>query len=684
MQREFNRIVQLFFPAIPVIIFTGSGIMKKIITIDELMAAAVAALGYGYMDTFAKLFRWPWYIALLACLFVGMTLEPLIHRIVFSKAVQKKKRNRIFTYIAIVLLFLVAHSISSRWMGASMLQYLTEQFIYVIAFPVLGFFINLLLRQYRISRVKERYGDGSRGYIYDLEEKEIQEANQQNQRLFGQYDADCAVKIRTGIYVGEKDLEFLSYLGIPYAKPPVGKLRWKAPEPLPSSDMVWEARHFGASAIQVQHKGVILTEHRQSEDCLTLNITVSTKQTEARKPVLVLFHNGDFSFGGSTDPLLHGTEFVKTHPDVVFVSFNYRLGIFGFIDFSEVPGGENYPDANNLGLLDQIEALKWIQENIAAFGGDPDRVTVLGFESGAVSISLLSVCPQAKGLFRKAFLFNGSPENAYTTSENARILARDLLKETHASTMDDLCQMSSETLKEAAQKLWLNLCAPSCDNRLIPADIYRAWQNGAASDIEFIIGIPRNEMLIYRSFVGNKNYIDGLSRAVEDEQKTMDASTVGAIQAYVETQMASCTELEATSRLAEQWLAANLYRCAAVLAERGNKVHLLYWDEKPIIENLGAGSTDVAATLLGNSETLQMYGSVINADVSEVLQAFLVKFINGESLKLIHNEIKGIDSIHWKAFPRALTVSEGNIESDRIEKKISRIPGLLDCLVKKN
>ena len=112
-------------------------------------------------------------------------------------------------------------------------------------------------------------------------------------------------------------------MGIPYAKPPVGELRWKAPEPLPSSEAVFEAKNFGASAIQVEHKGSILKHHRQSEDCLTLNIVVNGEKTGKLKPVLIVFHHGDFTYGGSADPLIDGGEFVSKNPDIVLVSINY-------------------------------------------------------------------------------------------------------------------------------------------------------------------------------------------------------------------------------------------------------------------------------------------------------------------------------------------------------------------------
>ena len=183
--------------------------------------------------------------------------------------------------------------------------------------------------------------------------------------------------------VGAKEKDALSFSGIPYSKPTVGERRWKAPEPLSESEDAFEAKHFGASAIQVDYDVSFLKLHRQSEDCLTLNICVASKRTEYKKPVILFFHHGDFTYGGSADPLLHGEEFIKVYPDSVGVTFNYRLGIFGFIDFSEIPGGENYPDALNLGLLEQIAALRWIKENISVFGGDSERITVMGFESGA-------------------------------------------------------------------------------------------------------------------------------------------------------------------------------------------------------------------------------------------------------------------------------------------------------------
>ena len=508
--------------------------MKKLFTIDDFMVAFISAMGYGFGYTIPMHLGWPQLACMVACFALGIALEELISKIVFSKTVQQKTVNRVFTYVAILLVFLIAELVSTRLLGASLMEDLEEEFTWVVGLPVLGLIVNLFIRWYRVRKIRRLYGDGSEGYVFDLKDKDIEETNRQNQPILGAYDENLAVKTRTGVYVGEKIKKTVCYLGIPYAKPPVGELRWKAPEPLDASEAVFEAKNFGASAIQVEHKGSIIKHHRQSEDCLTLNICVAEEKAETKKPVLVLFHHGDFTCGGSVDPLLYGDSYVAGHPDTVFVSFNYRLGIFGFIDFSEIPGGQARPDTLNLGLLDQIAALKWIKQNIAAFGGDPDRITVLGFDAGATSILMLASCGRAKGLFQKAFVFNGNLATAYDSPDGSRALAGDLLKETQTSTMEELLKLDTKNLKDAAQRLWQDMCAPTCDGNWIPVDVDQAYRDKAASGIEFIIGIPADETGVLRSFLGRKKFDDFVSSGMTVIRQYADDSLAGEIREFME------------------------------------------------------------------------------------------------------------------------------------------------------
>ena len=248
--------------------------------------------------------------------------------------------------------------------------------------------------------------------------------------------------------------------------------------------------------------------------------------------------------------------------------------------------------------------------------------------------------------------------------------------------MEELLHLDTQALKDALQRLWMNMCAPTCDGKLVPKQVYEAYRNGAASGIEFIVGITSGEMQVFRSAVGRKNYEDAVNAAVDNLQGYLDGSIAEEVRAYIEAQTSASSEIEAKSKLVGQWIAMGIYLVAAKLSQGGNKVHLMYWDERALIENLGSGTADVLATLLGNGEALQMYGSVMNADLSEMLQALLQKFVSGEALQLYRNEISGFGGLDWKAFPQALIVADGKLACDTIEDRITEVKGLLDYMVK--
>ena len=337
----------------------------------------------------------------------------------------------------------------------------------------------------------------------------------------------------------------------------------------------------------------------------------------------------------------------------------------------------------NLGLLDQIAALKWIKENISTFGGDPEQITVMGFESGALSISLLAASEQAKGLFQKAFIFNGSPMMAYGTPEVSRNLAKELIKETSAKTMEELMRLSTERLKEVSQKLAPYMSAPTRDGKLIPSDVYAAYRNGNAFGVEFIIGITSNEMQVYKSSVGNKKYDDFISKEVNYILGYLDTVyPIGAeaVRKYIKEQTAKTSASEAKTKVYGQIYALTVYQCAQKLAESGNKVYLLYWNLKPLIENLGSGTVDVVAAFLGNREAVQIYGNVLNQDIAETLQNLFRKFVSGDVMRLFNNEIKGIEAIDWKEYPIALVVSEKAFKCEPIADKLTEINSLLDFI----
>ena len=142
--------------------------MKKLFTIDDFMVAFISALGYGFGETIAQLSGWSEVMCIVACFAVGIAAEEIISKIVFSKSVQKSKMNRIITYIAILLIFLGGQYISTRWMGVSMLEYLEEEFAFVVGLPILGLIVNLIIRWYHVRKIRGIYGDGNEGYVFDL------------------------------------------------------------------------------------------------------------------------------------------------------------------------------------------------------------------------------------------------------------------------------------------------------------------------------------------------------------------------------------------------------------------------------------------------------------------------------------------------------------------------------------
>ena len=298
----------------------------------------------------------------------------------------------------------------------------------------------------------------------------------------------------TGVYVGIDSIGVFSFKGIPYAKQPVGNLRWKATQPLSAdSSTIREARYFGKSAVQSESLSQPASFYPQGEDCLSLCIWTSTTDTAARHPVMVYIHGGSYGWGGTSDPLYDGFNIVRSHPDVVMVSINYRLGILGFFDFSSFDDGEDYKGAADLGILDQIEALRWIKGNIAAFGGNPDNITIFGESAGGGSVSLLCVSPMAKGLFSKAIAESGSP--AFTSDSVAYAsLTRKLKAKTGSTSVAELTKLDYNQIKALSDELNDDNCFPLRDGHIVPLDPYKSYSEGAAKDITIMTGTNKDEV----------------------------------------------------------------------------------------------------------------------------------------------------------------------------------------------
>ncbi len=450
-----------------------------------------------------------------------------------------------------------------------------------------------------------------------------------------------------------------SFLGIPFAKAPVGALRWKAPQPAEASEKVFEARYYGPSAPQPINEHSALRDHQQKEDCLYLNVwTAEEKNETEKKPVLVYVHGGDFSYGGAADPMNSGENFVEAHPDTVVVSFNYRLGVLGFIDFSDIPGGEEYPNAAYLGILDQIAAFRWVKENIAAFGGDPDRITAIGDSVGSASISLLAVCKEAKGLFRKAILISGTPELANENRDLSRKAAKWLAEDCQASSMEELVKIPEDILQEKIAGYHLSGLGPVYDGVFFPKNIFQAYTEGKAADIQFMMGLASDELGVYNSMF-NADVVQSMIPGLFDDllKKLTD------VQAKEIKTILDEKEKELGKFKMQEWFVDNWYHLIAALymarcLKTGGKApYVFYWNSQIGIEKLGTGTPIIVSTMLGNHEAAEAFGTVVHTDNESILQELLMKFLQDQDVKLYNNELRGVSAIEWMPYPNVMEIT---------------------------
>jgi para-nitrobenzyl esterase len=209
-----------------------------------------------------------------------------------------------------------------------------------------------------------------------------------------------SVKVEQGLLQGSYQNGLTVYKGIPFAAPPVGDLRWKAPQPPAKWEGVKQVTEFAPAPIQGGNP-----PSGKSEDCLYLNVWTPAKSAKEKIPVLVWIYGGGFSFGSTAEAVYNGEKLAQK--GVVLVSIAYRVGTLGFLAHPELSAENPNHASGNYGLLDMIAGLEWIQKNIAAFGGDPNQVTIFGESAGGISVSMLCASPLAKGLFHGAISQSG-------------------------------------------------------------------------------------------------------------------------------------------------------------------------------------------------------------------------------------------------------------------------------------
>jgi para-nitrobenzyl esterase len=329
---------------------------------------------------------------------------------------------------------------------------------------------------------------------------------------------DLIRTIPQGRVRGLRERGVLAWRGIPFAAPPVGPLRFRAPQPAAGWPGVRDATRFGPAAPQdrVQFVGVDATTPL-SEDCLTVNVVAPEGSAPGDDlPVLVFVHGGAYSVGSSREHPRQGETLVR-EGDVVYVSFNYRLGAFGYLDFTHWATDE-HPLESNLGLRDQVAALEWVRDSVRSFGGDPGRVTLSGESSGGNAVTTLMTVPRARGLFSGAIAQSAPPNAIYPPDVTERWAGEFLEILTHALHDDDLestsvddaaaslAEAPTSAIVRAASRLQLRIpdedpgtiCfSPVIDGEFLPERPLDAFKAGRAHPVPLIIGTNDREGSVF-------------------------------------------------------------------------------------------------------------------------------------------------------------------------------------------
>jgi para-nitrobenzyl esterase len=312
-----------------------------------------------------------------------------------------------------------------------------------------------------------------------------------------------AVRTDTGLVQGVLDDNVIVYKGIPFAAPPVGNLRWKAPQPAKHWGGIRKADQFPSQCSQLGPPLPTMPEEQSSEDCLYLNLWTSVTHTKSQLPVMVFFYGGAFRHGSASTPLYASGGLPKA-TGVILVNINYRVGPLGFLAHPELSAESAHHSSGNYALLDAIAGLRWVKRNVSAFGGDPNRVTIFGQSAGSQLVSKLMVSPPARGLFYAAIGESNADMGPKHTNEGMAVLA-DAEKAGVAFATSLGAKSIAELRRIPAEKITASTfegipgvygtgqSLPIVDGYVLPDDTYALYAKGEQAQVPLLLGYNADE-----------------------------------------------------------------------------------------------------------------------------------------------------------------------------------------------
>jgi para-nitrobenzyl esterase len=482
--------------------------------------------------------------------------------------------------------------------------------------------------------------------------------------------AQTIVKTEHGAIEGLENQGVKIFKGIPFAAPPVGEFRWKAPQPTQNWNGVKKCTAFSASPIQNEPKPFmcwseefIAKPEPLNEDCLYLNVWTLAKAKN--QPVIVWIYGGGLSSGSANCDIYDGEEMAKK--GVVFVSINYRVGVLGFMAHPELSRESGNNASGNYGFLDQIAALKWVQKNIAAFGGNPNNVTIAGQSAGAFSVNAMIASPLAKGLFHKAI-----PQSGGLLS---RILSQNLadsekqgtkfMEIAKANSIADLRKISAEEIQKLSNNQAAGRFGVTMDGYVLPTDILAHFKNG-----------KHNQVPIMTGWVTGDGSLMGTPKiTVEDYKKEVQTKYGAKANEFLSIFPAS-TDEEAKEAKLKQGLLGFAGMPSHLLAIYTNKPAYLYQfshvpPDKPNFPNYGAFHTSEVPYALHTLHTWQRPWQQLDKDIENMMSSYWVNFAKT-------GNPNGAGLPEWKSYNK----QAGNILEfgDKVETKAGLFKAAFDFL----
>lgn len=494
----------------------------------------------------------------------------------------------------------------------------------------------------------------------------------------GNYDKSLAVKCINGTFVGKKVDNTIVFKGIPYVgQQPMGSLRWKAPVDATPNDGVYEAYYNAKAAPQPEVE--LSSLYYQGEDCLYLNVWKAAQPevkddetaTEGR-PVIVWIHGGAYAYGGTVDFLYDFHNFVEENPDVIIVSVAYRLGVLGYIHLSHLPDGKDYPDAQNLGLMDQLMALKWVHENIAGFGGDPNNVTIMGESAGGGSVTQLALVDGSHQYFNKVISLSGTPGLSRST-EAAIACTDDLMEVLDCKTVADLQKLDAETLVNAATEVLPLRLAPERDGKLLPLDPWDAIANGATKDIAFLQGCNKDEMNFFLVGMGGPEPF--VEWATDREAKKLAALTdeeKALVDSYFKNVKGESWEPH-TRLLSQLMFNAPCIRLSENQTMAGGKSYTYYFTVESSVPMMKSGHGVELASLFKHPDLNKDTGRAFDETFSKAMRKMWVQFAKTGNPSLTAEQSPDGKAKEWPLYDqkdkKVMVLDEFNIHPAKESEK---------------